>query len=111
MKRPLAVTILGWLFLFAGAAGVVYHASERPLDRWFVVILSIRVIAIVGGVFLLKGRNWARWLVLGWVGFHVGVSAFHSVGEAIAHLVLILVVGYLLLTPPGSKYFEAGSPG
>jgi hypothetical protein len=58
-------------------------------------------------VFLLKGRNWARWLMLGWLAFHVVVSAFHSLSDCIAHVVLLLVVAYFLLTPPDSKYFHA----
>ena len=107
MKRPLPVTIpLGCLFIVAGAVGLAYHLSERPLDRW-VALISVIQAAIVGGVFLLKGRNWARWLMIGWLGFHVGVSALHSLSECIAHAVLFLVVAYFLLTPPDSKYFQA----
>jgi hypothetical protein len=58
-------------------------------------------------VFLLKGRNWARWLMIGWVGFHVGLSAFKSLADCIAHAVLFVAVAYFLLTPPDSKYFQA----
>lgn len=107
MKRPIPVTILGLLFIVVGLVGVVYHLSQRPLDRWVALISLIRVVAVVGGVFLLKGRNWARWLMLGWLGFHVGVSAFRSLSDCIAHAVLLLVVAYFLLTPPDSQYFQA----
>jgi hypothetical protein len=107
MKRPIPVTILGLLFIVVGLIGLVYHLSQRPLDRWVALISLIRVVAVVGGVFLLKGRNWARWLMLGWLGFHVGVSAFHSLSDCIAHAVLLLVVAYFLLTPPDSQYFQA----
>jgi uncharacterized membrane protein len=107
MKRPIPVTILGLLFIVVGLIGLVYHLSQRPLDRWVALISLIRVVAVVGGVFLLKGRNWARWLMLGWLGFHVGVSAFHSLSDCIAHAALLLVVAYFLLTPPDSQYFQA----
>jgi hypothetical protein len=106
MKRPIHVTILGCLFIVAGVIGVAYHMAQPPLDPWIALIAFIRVIAVVGGVFLLKGRNWARWLVIGWLGFHVGVSAFHALSECIAHVVLFVVVAYFLLTPPDSKYFQ-----
>jgi uncharacterized membrane protein len=106
MKRPLPVPILGYLFTIVGLAGLVYHLTRRPLDRWVALISLIEIIAIVGGVFLLKGRNWARWLMLGWLAFHVGVSAFHSLSDCIAHVVLLLVAGYFLLTSPDSKYFH-----
>jgi hypothetical protein len=107
MKRPITVTILGLLFIVAGLVGLAYHLSQRPLDLWVALISFIRVVAVVGGVFLLKGHNWARWLMLGWLALHVGVSAFQSLSSCLAHAVLLLVVAYFLLTPPDSKYFQA----
>jgi uncharacterized membrane protein len=107
MKRPIPVTILGCLFIVVGLVGLAYHLSRQPLDSWVALISLIRVVAVVGGVFMLKGRNWARWLMLGWLAFHVGVSAFHSLSDCIAHAVLLLVVAYFLLTPPDSQYFQA----
>jgi uncharacterized membrane protein len=109
MKRPVPVTILGYLFIVAGLVGLAYHLSERPLDRWVALISLIRIIAVVGGVFLLKGRNWARWLMLGWLALHVVVSALNSLSNCVAHVVLLLVVAYFLVTPPDSKYFQASS--
>jgi hypothetical protein len=107
MKRPLPVTIIGCLFIVAGLVGLVYHLSESPLDHWIVLISIVRIIAVVGGVFLLIGHNWARWLMLAWLVFHVVVSAFHSLSEFMPHVVLLMVVGYVLLGPPASKYFQS----
>ena len=107
MKRPLQVTITGGLFIVAGLVGLVYHLSERPLDHWIVLISIIRIIAVVGGVFLLIGHNWARWLMLAWLAFHVVVSAFHSLSEFMSHVVLLMIVGYALLGPLTSKYFQS----
>ncbi len=106
MKRPLAVTFLGVLFIGAGVMGLAYHLTEWRTDPWIVPISLVRLLAIVGGAFLLMGRNWARWLILAWMAFHVVVSAFHSISECIAHLVLLLAIGYFLLTPPTAKYFQ-----
>src|SRR6202030_4066926 len=100
------VTILGCLFIVTGLVGLVYHLSEGPLDRWIVLISIIRIIAVVGGVFLLMGHNWARWLMLAWLVFHVVVSAFHSLSEFLPHVVLLMIIGYVLLGPPTSKYFH-----
>ncbi len=100
MKRPLAVTILGCLFIVVGLVGLLYHSTENPPDRWIVVIAGVRILAIVGGIFLIKGHNWARWLVLAWLALHVGISAFNSLSETLAHAVLLIVIGYFLLTPP-----------
>ena len=109
MKRPIAVTVLGGVFIAAGVAGLAYHLSHRPLEPHIVLISLVRMLAIVGGIFLLLGHGWARWLLLVWLGFHVAVSALHSVSEAMAHAALLIVAGYFLLRPPGSRYFEGVS--
>lgn len=106
MKRPLTVTILGCLFIAAGAVGLFYHLTEKPLGHWIVLICFIRILAILGGLFLIQGRNWARWMLLAWLALHFGISAFHSLPETVAHAVLLIAVAYFLLTPPTSKYFK-----
>ena len=108
MKRPFEVTILGWLFILAGLIGLGYHVSDKPVDRWIILIAAIRIVAVVGGVFLLLGRSWARWLLLAWLAVHVVVSAFHSVSQTLAHVVLLIVVGYFLLWSGAAKYFQIG---
>jgi uncharacterized membrane protein HdeD (DUF308 family) len=108
MKRPFQVTMLGWLFIAVGILSTIYHLWKSPLDRLIVPILLVGTIAIVAGVFLLRGARWARWLVLAWLAFHVVVSALNSLSDALPHVVLLLVVGYFLLGPLTSKYFQSG---
>jgi uncharacterized membrane protein HdeD (DUF308 family) len=110
MKRPFQVTLLGWLFVVVGILSTTYHLLKSPLDRWTVPIALVGITAIVAGVFLLRGAGWARWLVLGWLAFHVVVSALNSLSDALAHLVLLSVVAYFLLGPPTSEYFQRGQP-
>ncbi len=107
MKRPIAVTLLGCLFIVTGLAGLIYHMTDRPVDHWFVPIAMVRIIAVLGGIFLLLGRGWARWVLLVWLAFHVGVSAFHSISQVAVHLVLLIVIALLLLRPPASTYFNS----
>ena len=102
--------MLGWLFIAVGILSTVYHLLKGSLDRWIIPILLVGAIAIVAGVFLLRGARWARWLVLAWLAFHVIVSAFNALSDAMAHLVLLLVVGYVLLGPPTSDYFQSSQP-
>lgn len=106
MKRPVIVTAIGALFILAGGVGFVYH-FHGPYDREFAAIEFVRFLAVAGGVFLLLGHGWARWLVLAWMALHVGISALDSVGKFAFHLVLLLVIGYALLRPPASEYFRA----
>ena len=109
MKRPLTITILGCLFIAVGSVGLLYHLTEWPPDRWIVLISSIRILAIVGGIFLIRGHNWARWLLLAWLALHVGISALHSVSETAAHAVLLIAIAYFLLAPPASNYFRSSA--
>jgi uncharacterized membrane protein HdeD (DUF308 family) len=110
MKRPFQVTILGWLFIAVGILSTIFHLLKSPLDRWTIPILLVGIIAIVAGVFLLRGARWARLLVLAWLAFHVVVSALNSLSDAFPHAVLLFVVCYFLLGPPTSKYFQNAQP-
>ena len=110
MKRPFQVTMLGWLFIAVGILSTIFHLLKSPLDRWTVPILLVGIIAIVAGVFLLRGARWARLLVLAWLAFHVVASALNSLSDAIPHIVLLFVVCYFLLGPPTSKYFQNAQP-
>jgi len=107
VKRPLPVTILGCLFIVAGLVGLVYHLTERPLEHGIVLVSFVRLLAVVGGIFLLLGHGWARWLLIAWLAFHVGVSAFQLLSETLAHLALLVVTGYFLLRPSTTKYLQA----
>jgi len=107
MKRPFEVTFIGFLFIVAGTVGLVYHLADRPVDHWIILIAAVRILAIVGGIFLLRGRNWARWLLLVWLAAHVGISALHSVSETLAHAALLVVIGYFLLWSASAKYFQS----
>jgi hypothetical protein len=35
MKRPLAVTLIAWLFIVAGAVGFVYHIKDVNVNDLF----------------------------------------------------------------------------
>ena len=109
-KRPLSVTAIGCIFVVAGVVGLAYHGAEfkaqRPFDYGVVLVLLVRLLAILGGVFLLRGSDWARWLLLIWIAYHVILSAFHSVFELITHSLLFAVIAYFLYRPRVSAYFR-----
>lgn len=109
-KRPLSITFIGYLFVVTGIVGIGYHATEfnprAAFDLSLVLVLVVRFLAIVGGVFALHGANWARWLLLVWIAYHVFLSAYHSVSEFAVHSVLIIGVAYYLFRARGSAYFQ-----
>ena len=51
-RRPLSVTIVGWLFIAAGVTGLAYHAGDfrtmRPAE--YALVCFVRSLAVVGGV-------------------------------------------------------------
>ncbi len=110
MKRPFSVAFLGYLFIVVGIAALVYHLVRGSLDFWMLLIAFVEIVAIVAGVFLLKGRDWARWLLLLWLAFHVVASALNSIYASAPHVLLLIAVGYFLFTPPDSTYFKTVSP-
>jgi hypothetical protein len=105
MKRPFAVAFLGWLFILVGLAALIYQLIKGTLDFWMITIVLFELVAVLAGVFLLKGRNWARWLLMAWVAIHVYIGAEHSLSAGVPHLLLLIAIAYFLLTPPDSKYF------
>jgi len=114
-KRPLSVTSIGWLFILAGTVGLVYHGAEFKRGGAFqyelVLVCLIRLFAIVCGLFILRGRNWARWGLLVWIAYHVVLSAFHTLSELIMHSLLFVIVAWFLLRPRAAAYFRARESG
>jgi len=106
VKRPWEVAFLGALFIVAGLVGLLYHGVSDPVSWELVLVLLVRIVAIVGGVFLILGRGWARWVLIAWLGFHVAISALNSLQQTVAHAVLLAVVAYFLTRAPASDYFR-----
>jgi hypothetical protein len=109
-KRPLSVTILGCLYIGVGTMGFVYHFTELMARKAFhfdiLLIEAVEIIAIIGGAFMLRGQNWARWVAFAWIAFHVIVSAFHPFREFAIHLLFCAAIGWLLFRPDASRYFR-----
>ena len=114
-KRPISVTVLSLVFIAAGVTGLIYHLQDLKLQHPFqyevIWISLVRVLAVIGGIYMFRGRNWARWLCLAWLGFHVIVSAFHPLGELIFHAVIFIAIAILLLRRDASEYFQPAAAG
>ena len=108
MRRPLSITLVACLFIAAGGVGLAYHAGDfrDGLTLENALVSLVRLLAVVGGVFLLRGHDWARWLLLAWLAFHVVLSAFHNTAELAMHTALLVVIGSLLLRPKAAAYFR-----
>jgi len=107
-KRPIPVTILSYLLVAVGAIGFIYHFSEikssRPSE--YVWVLALRLLAIVCGLFMLRGKDWARWLSVAWIVFHVILSFFHSMPEVALHGLVLVVFVVVLFYPAANRFFR-----
>ncbi|MDQ1453439.1 MAG: hypothetical protein QOK38_3305 [Acidobacteriaceae bacterium] len=106
-KRPISVTILACVYLAVGVGGFALHFRELLARHPDAVGIEVtELTAIVCGVFLLRGHNWARWLALAWIAFHVILSAFHSFGELAMHALFCAAFAWVLLRPEAARYFR-----
>lgn len=126
-KRPLSITIISWLFLIFGIvmcilAVIPYFQSgsagfsSLTAVGWgeLTLLFIIRAISTVCGVYMLIGYNWARWLFVVWLVFHIAISIQSSAWVIIGHTLIAIVVIFFLFRPAASAWFrlkgKAGNP-
>lgn len=106
-KPPLPVVVVALLYVAVGALGIVSHFHS--LLRWeqdSVWAVSTEFLAVIIGVFLFRGQNWARWLAVAWIAFHVVVSAFNSLAQAAVHAAFLALIAWALFAPEAGRYFD-----
>jgi len=110
-KRPFSVTAISFLMIAAGTVGFVYHIREinlyHPFQNNVMWVVAIRLIAIVCGIYMLRGHNWARWVTIIWLGFHAAIGGMHSLGQFGFHAMLLAMIAYILFRRPEAYYFRA----
>lgn len=107
MKRPLAVMIVAVVYLVVGVAGFVAHFPELAAGhRDAFLIETTELLAAVSGAFLWLGHNWARWLAVAWILFHVAISFTDPIGKLLAHVVFSILVAWALFRPASGQWFR-----
>ncbi len=102
--RPLGVTIIGCVYVLVGAVGFVAHfASFRELDTWEAELTES--LAVLSGAFMLRGQNWARWLAVAWIAFHVALS-FGSLSQVVIHSLFLGAIAWILFRADAGRYFR-----
>jgi hypothetical protein len=117
--RPRSITIISWIFIIFGSISLLsglLPLGDVTLDQriaelkgHWMVHLS-RIAAVVAGVFMLYGRNWARWLLVVWILFHIVLSALHSMFQLLLHAGIFTVILYFLFRRDASSYFVRQAP-
>jgi hypothetical protein len=104
--RPRSITIICWLFIVFGGIALIGGLVTTDLKSHWYIHLS-RFLQIVAGLFMLYGRNWARWLLVAWIAFHIVISALHSPMYLLLHVAIFSVLLFFVFRRPASAYFNA----
>ena len=112
MRRPISVTVIGSLFMLVGLIATAFWfrqflGTAPPSDEKMIwLAVAINLLAGFAGVGLLRGRNWARWMVVAWMASHVVLSLWHSVFEVCAHAVMLALLWFFLFKSRAALFFS-----
>ncbi|MGP8253717.1 MAG: hypothetical protein ACLQHF_16935 [Terracidiphilus sp.] len=108
--RPSTITLLSFLFIAIGIISTGVRVWQfnvvPPTLPEEVEIYSAGALAVVAGIFLLRAKNWARWLALGWICFHVIVAAFYQPLGLVIHVVFVALLAWFLFRPESQQWFK-----
>ena len=126
--RPKSVTVVGWLFIVLGC-GLLFYIMVLipPTEQDYLAQLrslhpvraaffyASPVLSLLCGTFILLGHNWARWLLVGYLGWNFLDSAsfgaaLHSPITSVGFLLisrglLFVISGYYLFRPQTKPFF------
>ncbi len=109
-KRPISVVVLACLYIGVGAAGFIFHFRDSVASPQSGVWIELtEALAVIAGAFMLRRQNWARWLAVAWIAFHVVLSAFGRLTGVAIHTVFLAVIAWLLFRPGAARYFRRQS--
>jgi hypothetical protein len=104
-KIPFSVVGVACLYLVVGVVGFIFHFKDLRAPDGLPIELT-ELVGIVCGVFLLRAQNWARWLAVAWIAFHVAISV-GVMRELIVHATICAAIVWLLFRSDARQYFSA----
>jgi hypothetical protein len=102
--------VLGSLDIWRGLAPLFFSGPHWHMAIDDVEVLAIGIAGLVGGIYVIRGANWARWLLAVWTVFHVAISVGQPMAF-VAHLVIFGCIAYLLFRPGASEFFTRTETG
>jgi hypothetical protein len=120
-NRPRHITVIGWLFIAVGAAAMLKdvlplltsNAAEQLAKLRADGLADLgpawtsRLLAVIGGAGLLHGFNWARWLLVAWMAFHIVLSVLHSPVQLLVHCAFFAPILYFLFRSQSTAFLSA----
>jgi hypothetical protein len=119
-ERPLSVTIVAWFVILSGiisvaaiyASGtpggrVIGAPSALPHDAQLAIAGASALVSILCGIFILRGREWARLLYVAWnaAGLAMGALTAPLASVLLLSLLLLGVITYFLFRGPANIFF------
>ena len=109
-QRPRSVLLIGVLFIAIGLLDIWRGAiplTNTPvhLRGDDLTVLSIGLMALLGGIFMLQGYDWARWLLIAWMTLHVALWIRHPY-VLLGHVAIFGLILAGLFHPTASAYFQ-----
>lgn len=107
-KRPISVVAIACLYIAVGVIGFIFHFSELYAGAFHadaILVELTEMVAFICGVFLLRGLNWARWLAVAWIAFHV-IIGYPDIRKLAVHGVIAALTVWGLFHREASRYFH-----
>ena len=105
-RRPVAVLLVSCLYMTVGSIGFLVDLPKLiALQQDWLWIGLTELLAVFAGVFMFRGRNWARWLALVWMAFHVAIS-FPVIRQVVIHSIIFALIAWVLFHPDTRRFFK-----
>ena len=72
-------------------------------------VIFIDLARALAAVFMLYGHNWARWLLVAWIAFHIVVGALNGIGPLMMHIAIFSVILFFVFRRDANEYFASES--
>ena len=103
-RIPVAVLVIACLYLAVGIGGFIAHFDALRMPDGISIEVT-EFLAIVCGAFLLRAHNWARWLAIAWMAFHVLIS-FGVLLQLAVHAVFLVLIIWALFRAESQRFFH-----
>jgi hypothetical protein len=104
-KRPASVLAIACLYIAVGAIGFVAHFRDLAQPDGIGIEVT-ELVGLLAGIFMLRGHNWARWLAVAWMAFHVAIS-FPEISKLAIHSLLLVAITWLLFRSDARAWFRS----
>jgi hypothetical protein len=124
-KRPISITIVSWFLILQGIIGIagillskkdqitIDSIENTQIQFQTVYILIGMLTSILCGIFVLRRKNWARWLYTLWSGVGIFISPT-KIGFSLMILpgfFKYLIIVFFLFSHKSNKWFSSELKG